>query len=1622
MHPLLPMKPRSFLFPLAVLSAATALSANAQLLITEIQSDGLSDFWELTNTGAAPINLGNWKWIDSARNPADSDTVTIASGTSIAPGESIIFTATAATTFRSQWGLSSSVQVIVGGPGFGKEDGVALYNASGVEQFYFTYAKDGFTLPNGSLAIGGHAGASAGGATGRTLVWNPSSGTSSPRYSAATGTTLGTFTAPGSATNVGSPGYSGLTTGSGPQVTLSLSATVSSFSESAANPASVGTVTRAAATASPLVVNLSSSDTTEATVPATVTIPANQTSVTFNITAVNDTFPDGTKTAILTATAIDANSAILNVTVLDNDGDVLDKDFMLTEIQSNQSSGKPSGANDYWELTNIGTTTRDISGYSWHDGGRSGASAAAYKLPAGSTIAAGESVIFTDMAPAAFRAWWGIPNSVQVFQSVGAPGLGKDDGISFFDAGQNELFFFSYALGGFIREDGSTSLGGHAGASAGVAADSQALVWVPTSGTTSPRYTFATGSNYSSFSAVSPATDLGSPGSKGVFVPTVSIGNASVVEGNSGTTTLSLDVTRTNADTAFTVAYAVTGGTAASGSDFVPLASGILTFANGGATTQPIQIQVNGDVLPESDETVVVTLSNVAGTIGNTVLATTVGTGTIVNDDAILPGITTQPVPTSIASGGTTTLTVAASGFPAPTFQWYIGTSGDTSQPIAGATSASLVTPAITANTRFWVRITNTAGFIDSSAALVTVVSGATTIDLSTYVRVGRYALPEPTRTALPAGTPASNLLCQEASGVAYNWDTDTLFIVGDGGRSVTQVTKTGELVDTMTLALGSSPQGTDFYDPEGITYLGNGQFVFSEERDRQLVKFTYAAGTTLSRSGAKTVKLGTFVNNTGLEGFCYDPQTGGFICLKEISPLGIFQTGVDFDAGTATNGSPTTVNSIDLFNPALLGMSDFGDVFALSNLPSMTGQPQSGNLLVLSQEAARIVNTDRLGNIHSSLQIVADPGSPLSAGDQQHEGLTMDRSGRIYVVNENGGGDIDHPQLWVYAPASGSNQAPTAVSIGNPVNALLENSSTVVPVKLGDILVTDDGQGTNALSLTGADAAFFEIINSGLYLKAGTVLDYETKTSYSVTVRVDDSTVGTTPDASVTFTLSVTDVVDESSGTPVVFISEVHPTGSSTTTYKADWIEITNAGTSAVNIAGWQMDDNSDGTAKVPLRGLTSIPAGKSAVFFEGTADGSTDAAIIASFSTTWFGTPTPPAGFLIGAYGGGGVGLSSGGDSVNVFDAAGNRVAGVSFDAATSNVTFDNKAGVNGKTLPLPLISQKSVSGINGAFVSANSVETGSPGTTGRLLITEVAPWSSSSPVGADWFEVTNSGATTVDLTGWKVDDSSESPAGAVALNGVASIAPGERVIFLETATPNTTIPLFLSNWFGANPPAGLKVGSYSGSGIGLSATDGDAVNLYDSTNVRQANVSFGAAASGPFATFDNAVGVSFGPVTKLSIPGVNGSFIAKGAADQIGSPGYLTNSGPLDFALWLEVNGLRSSGFANDSNRNGVTDGVEFFFNLKKTGGLGNLPVLTTVGGEKQLVFTTLDGAVGITGSLEHSDDLGQSDVWAPAMLNVDYEVVGTTSAGGQTTTTLRLLGNAGAKFWRHRVTQN
>ncbi len=125
---------------------------------------------------------------------------------------------------------------------------------------------------------------------------------------------------------------------------------------------------------------------------------------------------------------------------------------------------------------------------------------------------------------------------------------------------------------------------------------------------------------------------------------------------------------------------------------------------------------------------------------------------------------------------------------------------------------------------------------------------------------------------------------------------------------------------------------------------------------------------------------------------------------------------------------------------------------------------------------------------------------------------------------NANGADDGLGIDDFTFTATGGSvvNNPPTAVSSSVPSLTISEDTSTAAAVLLADISISDDGVGTNVLSLSGADAAAFSIFGNGLYLNAGTTLNATTKPSYTVTINVDDESVGSTPDASTTFVLNV--------------------------------------------------------------------------------------------------------------------------------------------------------------------------------------------------------------------------------------------------------------------------------------------------------------------------------------------------------------------------------------------------------------------------------------------------------------------------------------------------------------------
>lgn len=215
-------------------------------------------------------------------------------------------------------------------------------------------------------------------------------------------------------------------------------------------------------------------------------------------------------------------------------------------------------------------------------------------------------------------------------------------------------------------------------------------------------------------------------GSKAHASEEITINDVAVLEGNMGTTNLSFTVTRSSTVADFTVDWASANGTnngATFPSDYAA-ASGTLTFITGGPPTQTVTISVATDTMGELDETLFVNLSNLQITSGNPTILDAQGVGTITDDDAVAPIITTQPANRIITAGATAALSVVATGNPVASYQWYRGAAPDTTNPV-GTNSASFTSPALAVATQYWVKVTNLKGFVNSNTASVTIPSGS---------------------------------------------------------------------------------------------------------------------------------------------------------------------------------------------------------------------------------------------------------------------------------------------------------------------------------------------------------------------------------------------------------------------------------------------------------------------------------------------------------------------------------------------------------------------------------------------------------------------------------------------------------------------------------------------------------------------------------------------------------------------------------------------------------------------------------------------------------------------------------------------------------------------------------
>jgi len=163
-----------------------------------------------------------------------------------------------------------------------------------------------------------------------------------------------------------------------------------------------------------------------------------------------------------------------------------------------------------------------------------------------------------------------------------------------------------------------------------------------------------------------------------------------------------------------------------------------------------------------------------------------------VTSSPIAPAISSHPVATTVTVGGQASFTVAATGSPAPTYQWQSQTGGGSWGNVAGATSATYTfTAAMSDNGKLFRAVaTNSVGSATSNSAALTVTSSPIAPAISSH----------PVATTVTVGGQASFTVAATGTApITYQWQSQT------GGGSWGNVAGATSATYTFTAAMSDN-------------------------------------------------------------------------------------------------------------------------------------------------------------------------------------------------------------------------------------------------------------------------------------------------------------------------------------------------------------------------------------------------------------------------------------------------------------------------------------------------------------------------------------------------------------------------------------------------------------------------------------------------------------------------------------------------------------------------------------------------------------------------------------------------------------------------------------------------
>ena len=226
--------------------------------------------------------------------------------------------------------------------------------------------------------------------------------------------------------------------------------------------------------------------------------------------------------------------------------------------------------------------------------------------------------------------------------------------------------------------------------------------------------------------------------------------------------------------------------------------------------------------------------------------------------------------------------------------------------------------------------------------------------------------------------------LAENASGLTYSTETDTLFTVVNRPPELIEFSTEGRLVRRIAL-IGAS-------DIEGVTHVDGDRFIVVDEGRARLAWMTITPTTTaidLDSLPFFNLDLGAF-SNMGFEGISWDQRRQELVIVQEMWPVRVLIIG----------GLERALSGLGLGVTVQEWRPDSWAGHFVTDLSSVTVHDATGNIVLLSHMTSVLAEYSPDG-APISLMPLWRGWHGLQDGVPQAEGVAIGPDGAVYVVSE---------------------------------------------------------------------------------------------------------------------------------------------------------------------------------------------------------------------------------------------------------------------------------------------------------------------------------------------------------------------------------------------------------------------------------------------------------------------------------------------------------------------------------------------------------------------------------------------------------------------------------------------